>query len=137
VAFAHVLTEARAGHDAIRAHTDAIRHHYHTQVSASNSQSDWRIALHRSLNERAAHLGLQEMDLEVREAALAEELERGLRRPDGRDMPAELDEASAWVHRVANDRATKAECLSRQLAWVTRVLIDLGLPPIEDIPWLS
>jgi hypothetical protein len=55
-------TEARAGHDAIRAHTDAIRHHYHTQVSTSNSQSDWCIALHRSLNERAAHLGLQEME---------------------------------------------------------------------------
>jgi hypothetical protein len=34
------------------------------------------------------------MNLEVREAALAEELECGLRHPDGRDLPTELDECN-------------------------------------------
>jgi hypothetical protein len=40
VAFTHTLMEARAGHDAICAHMDAIRCHYLTQVSVSSSQSD-------------------------------------------------------------------------------------------------
>jgi CO/xanthine dehydrogenase Mo-binding subunit len=97
VAFACVIMEARVGHDFICAHTDAIRHHYLTQVSASSSQSVWRIALRRSMDERAAHLGLQETDLEVCDAALVEELEHGLCRIDGHDLPAELDEARARV----------------------------------------
>jgi hypothetical protein len=58
VAFACVVMEARVGHDAICAHTDAIRRHHFTQVSASSSQSVWCIALRRSMDERAAHLGL-------------------------------------------------------------------------------
>jgi predicted component of type VI protein secretion system len=37
---------------------------------------------------------------------------------------------------VVNDRATEAERVSRQLAWVAKVLIDFGLPPIENIPRL-
>jgi hypothetical protein len=40
------------------------------------------------------------------------------------------------VHGVADNWAAEAECLSRQLAWVAKVLIDLGLLPIEDMPQL-
>jgi hypothetical protein len=105
-------------------------------VSTSSSLSDQSIALRRSLDARAAHLGLQEMTLEVHEAALAEELERGLRRPDGCDLPVELDEVCTWVRRVVDDQAAEADHLLRQLAWVAKVLIYLGLPPIEDIPRL-
>jgi hypothetical protein len=93
VAFTHALGEVCSGHDVIRSHTNAIWRHYLAQVNTSNSQSDWRIALHRSLDERAAHLGLQETNLEMREAALVEELEHGLRRPDVLDLLTELDEA--------------------------------------------
>jgi hypothetical protein len=67
-----------------------------------------------------AHLGLHEIDLEVREVALAEEVESGLRRPDGRDLLAELDEAHARVRGAADDRATEAKRLSRQLARVAK-----------------
>jgi hypothetical protein len=89
-----------------------------------------------SLDEPMAHLGLHEIDLEVREVALAEEVESGLRRPDGRDLLAELDEAHARVRGAADDRATEAKRLSRQLARVGKVLIDLDLPPINNIPQL-
>jgi hypothetical protein len=57
-ALACSLVEARAVHDTICTHTDAIRRHYLTQVSTSSSQSDRRIALHQSMDEHAAHLGL-------------------------------------------------------------------------------
>jgi hypothetical protein len=49
----------------------------------------------------------------VHKAARAEELERGLRHPDGRDLPMKLDEAHVRVHGVADDWATEVERLSR------------------------
>jgi hypothetical protein len=76
------------------------------------------------------------MDLEVHKAIMAEELERSLRCSDRCDLPAELYKAHARVNEIAVDRVTEAERLPRQLVWVADVLIDLGLPLIEDIPQL-
>jgi hypothetical protein len=52
------------------------------------------------------------MDLEVREVILAEELERGLHPPDGRDPSVDPDKAHTHVGRVDGERATEAERLS-------------------------
>jgi hypothetical protein len=65
---------------------------------------------------------------------LSEELEHSMRHPDERDQPAELEGTRTRVHRIADDRATEARRLLRQLVRVVDVLIDLGLLPIEDIP---
>jgi hypothetical protein len=48
----------------------------------------------------------------------------------------ELDKVRVHVDWITDDRATKAEWLSRQVAHVAGVLIYLGLLPIEDIPQL-
>jgi hypothetical protein len=50
----------------------------------SSSQSEWHKALGRMLDEHTTLFGLQEMNLELREAILVEELERGLHPSDGR-----------------------------------------------------
>jgi hypothetical protein len=71
-----------------------------------------------------------------REAIHAEELERHMRHPDGWNLPVELDETRARVHRIADDQVDEAGRLSRQLVPVAGVLIDLGLPSIVDIPRL-
>jgi hypothetical protein len=47
------------------------------------------------------------MDMGVREVILAEELERGLRHPDGHDRLAERDETHPRVHGIADDRAAE------------------------------
>jgi hypothetical protein len=73
------------------------------------------------LEECTALLGLQETDLEVHKAIFVDELECGLHPPDGR---------------IIDDHAAEAERLSRQVAQVADILIDLGLLPIEDIPHL-
>jgi hypothetical protein len=85
------------------------------------------------LDERASLLGRQEIDLEVCEAILAEELERGLRPSDGQDLSVELKKIRARVDRNVVDCATEAEGLSQQVVRVASVLIDLGLLPIEEI----
>jgi hypothetical protein len=53
------------------------------------------------------------MDLEVQEAILAEELERVLHPPDGRDLSVELDKAHARANRIDNECTTEAKRLSR------------------------
>jgi hypothetical protein len=69
-------------------------------------------------------------------ATLAEELECGLHHPHGRDLLVELDKTQAHVYWIADDRAAEVGLLSRRLVWVASVLIDLGLLPIEDIPYV-
>jgi hypothetical protein len=94
--FTRMLTEARVGHD------------YLTQVSASSSQSEQHKALCRMLDERMILLGLQETHLGVHEAILVEELECGLRHPDGHDPPVELDETRALVHVIVGEQDAEA-----------------------------
>jgi hypothetical protein len=106
-------------------------------VSVSSSWSKGLKALAQTLDERADLLGLQEMDLEMCEAILAEELECGLHPLDGHDLPMELGESRAWVDGIDDDRVVEAGQLSRQLMRVASVLIDLGLLPIEQITQLS
>jgi hypothetical protein len=76
------------------------------------------------------------MDLEVHEVILVEELEHDLHHLEGRDQPLELYKACAWANEIADNRVAKVERQSRQLVQVAGVLINLGLPPIEDIPQL-
>jgi hypothetical protein len=52
------------------------------------------------------------MDLEVWEAILVEELERGLHPIDGWYLSAELDKAHACVDRIDGEHAAEAEQLS-------------------------
>jgi hypothetical protein len=72
------------------------------------------------MEERAALLGLQETDMEVRKVILADKLEHGLHPPDGLDPSAELDKVCVCVDRITDDRATKAERLSQQVTQVAR-----------------
>jgi hypothetical protein len=134
--FTHALKEASEGCDASRAHMGVAWCDNLAQVGTSGSRSERRKALRWGLDERITILGLLEMDLEVHKAIMAEELERSLRCSDRCDLPTELYKAHARVNEIAVDRVTEAERLPRQLVWVADVLIDLGLPLIEDIPQL-
>jgi hypothetical protein len=78
-------------------------------VCASNSQSRRDNDLDRTLEECQTLLCLQETDLEVREAILVEELERGLHPPDKQDLSAELDKAHARLDRIDSERAIEPE----------------------------
>jgi hypothetical protein len=102
-AFAHALEEEHAGRDASCAHAGAALQDYLALVSASSSQFERHKALRRTLDERATLLGLQEMNLGVREATLSEELESGLHHPNRRDLSAKLDETCARVHGIADN----------------------------------
>jgi hypothetical protein len=105
-------------------------------VSATSSQSKQLKAFSRILEERATLLGLQEMDLEVCEAILAEELERDVHPPDGQDPSTELDKVCASVGRISNDRVAKAEWLSQQVAHVAGPSFFFSSFLFHHLTWL-
>jgi hypothetical protein len=107
MAFACVLRDASAEHDTSHARADAIQRDYSTQLSVYSSQSEWRRALGRTLDECAALLGLEEIDLEVHEVILAEDLECSLHPSDGQDLSAELKKACACVDMIVVDCAPR------------------------------
>jgi hypothetical protein len=69
------------------------------------------------------------MNLVVREAILAEELECGLHPTNGWDLSAEMDRA-----RTRSERTAKAEVLSQQVLRIFGVLVGLGILPVQRIP---
>jgi hypothetical protein len=88
------------------------------------------------LEECQILLSLQEADLEVHEAILAEELECDLHSSDGRDLSAELDKARALADGITDERATEAMQLSQRVMGISSALVDLGMLPIQDIAQL-
>jgi hypothetical protein len=73
---------------------------------------------------------MQETDLEVREAILAEELEHGLHPTEGWDLSMEQDKARVSVDKIDGERAAEAEQLSQQVERIYNVLVDLCMLPV-------
>jgi hypothetical protein len=115
VAFACTLREVSAECDASHTRGDVVRWDFSTHVCASSSWFRQLIDLDRMLEERHTLLCLQEMDLEVWEAILADELEHNLHPHDGQGLTVELDKAQAHMDRIDGESATEAERLSRQV----------------------
>jgi hypothetical protein len=115
-AFACMLGEVCVECNACHVCASAVQWDFFAQVHASSSRSKQLTDLARMLEERQILLSLQEMDLEVREAILAEELERNLHSSDGRDLSPELDKARALADgkHVHSRMGSPTSALSRQ-----------------------
>jgi hypothetical protein len=81
-------------------------------------------------------LSLQEMDLEVRVAKLAEEQACGLHNFDGWDLSVVLEELRARVAGVEVEHTTKVRELSKLVVEISNALVNLEMRPIWDIPQL-
>jgi hypothetical protein len=86
------------------------------------------------LEESQILLCLQEMDLKVRELILVFKLGRGMHPTDGWDLLTELAKAHTRVDRINGECPTEAEHLSQRVMWISNVLVNLGVLPVEDIP---
>jgi hypothetical protein len=70
----------------------------------------------------------------VREAILAEEQERSMQSPDGRNMLVELDKTPARVDRINGERTAEARRLSRLVMGISNSMDDMGMLLVQDIP---
>jgi hypothetical protein len=66
---------------------------------------------------------------------LAEEQAWGLYSFDGQDLSAELEEFYERVAGVEGERATEAMKLLQSVMEISNALVNLGVFPIQDMPW--
>jgi hypothetical protein len=67
---------------------------------------------------------------------LVEEQARDRHPFDGRDMSVEIEGRHAHMDVVEGERTTKTGQLSRLVMGIPNTLVDLGMLPIWDIPYL-
>jgi hypothetical protein len=89
------------------------------------------LSLDKMLEETKVLLEEKKQDLKVWEAALVEVKTRGLNPQDNRDLLVELRER---LGEVEADHVTEAEELASLMTNISKVLMDLGLSPIQGIP---
>jgi hypothetical protein len=86
------------------------------------------------LGEMKVQLDRRERDLGLCEAALVEEQSRGLNPWDNREELTELVELRRRLEEAEVERITEAGQLAILVGDISKVLVDLGMPPISGIP---
>jgi hypothetical protein len=89
------------------------------------------LSLDKMLEETKVLLEEKKQDLKVWEATLVEVKTRGLNPQDNRDLLVELRER---LGEVEADHVTEAEELASLMTNISKVLMDLGLSPIQGVP---
>jgi hypothetical protein len=117
--------------DAERARTEAVRQDYLTKSGTLTSCTKHSHNFYKMLEEIEILLSLHKKDLKVWEAVLAEAQTCGIYLRDGRDLLEELRKRMAGVD---EERVVEAEKLAALVTETSRDLMDLGLPPIQEIP---
>jgi hypothetical protein len=127
------LREVRAERDACRVRAAVIQRDFFAEAHTSSSRCKHLTDLSRTLEERQIPLSLPEVVLEVREAILAKELERGLHSFDGQDLSVELDKARALADGITDERMAEAMQLTRLVMGISNALVNLGMLLVQDI----
>jgi hypothetical protein len=116
--------------------SDVERTQAEGRTCAFMSGSKHSINFSQMMEERQILLSLQETDLEVPEAKLAEEQACVLHSFDGWDLLAELEELHACMAMVVDEHAINAGELLQLVLEISNVLVNLGMLPIQHIPQL-
>jgi hypothetical protein len=135
-AFEEILGKACMERDAEHTQAKVVQQDYFAWTCAFTSNSRYSINFNQMLEECQILLSLQEMDVEVWEAMLAEEQECGLHSFDGQDVSTELEEIHVCVARVEDECAAEVRKLSKLVMEISNSLVGAGTLPIQDIPHL-
>jgi hypothetical protein len=127
--FEKALTQVSAALDAERAKAKATHQEYLDMIQAHTDHGKQVLDLDKMLGERMVELDGREHDLELRAAALAEAYAW-----DNHDELMEFIELCKLLHDTKMDRIVKANRLETMVRGVSKVLEDLGMSPIPEIP---
>jgi hypothetical protein len=86
------------------------------------------------LGEKKVELEGKEWELELREVALAEAQSRGLNPRDNCDELMEFIELRRLLRDAEADHIVDTDWLATRVRGMSKVLEDLGMPPILKIP---
>jgi hypothetical protein len=103
-------------------------------MAADTTHAKQSLGLNKMLGEKKVELKGRERDLVLREAALAEAHTRGLNPRDNHDELMEFVELQRLLQDSEADCVIEVEWLVTLVRDVSKVLEDLGMPPILGIP---
>jgi hypothetical protein len=117
-----------------RAKAEATRKEYIEKMAAHTARAKHSLDLDKILEEKKVELDGREQDLDLCELALAVVQSRELNPRDNHDELMEFVELQRHLQDAKADRVIDAEWLAILLRDVSKVLEDLGTPPIQGIP---
>jgi hypothetical protein len=104
-------------------------------MAAHTTHSKHSLSLDKVLGEKKVELDGREQDLAFCEVALAEVQARGHNPRDDHEELMELIELWRLLQDAEADRFAEVGRLAILVRDVSKVLVDLGMPPIPGIPW--
>jgi hypothetical protein len=112
----------------------ATQQEYLDKIQAHTASDKHILGLDKILEEKNVELDGGEGHLELRVATLEEAQAQGLNPWDNHDEPMELIELRRLLQNAEADRVVEAGWLLTLVGHVSKVLEDLGMPPILGIP---
>jgi hypothetical protein len=120
--------------DAEWAKAEATQKEYHEKLATHTTRAKHSLGLDKMLGENKVELDGRERDLDLCEAMLAEAQNRGLNPRENRDELMEFVELRRLLQDIEVNRVIEAVWLVTLVRDVSKVLEDLGMPPIQGIP---
>jgi hypothetical protein len=128
------LAKVSADLDTERTKAEATWKKYLNKMVAHTTRAKHSLGLDKMLGEKKVELDWRKRDLERREAVLAEAQTRGFNPQENPDGLMEFVELWRFLQDVAADCVIEAGWLATLVRDVSKVLADLGVPPIPEIP---
>jgi hypothetical protein len=128
------LVKVSANLDAEWAKTEATRKEYLDMMEMHITYAKHSLVLYKMLGEKMVQLDEGEHDLDLREAVLVEAQSRGLNPQDNCEELMEFIELQRHLKEAEVECVIEAGWLVIFLRDVSKVLVDLGMPPIQRIP---
>jgi hypothetical protein len=124
------LVKVSANLDAEWAKTEATQKEYLDMMEMHITYAKHSLVLYKMLGEEMVQLDEGEQDLDLREAALVEAQSRGLNPQDNCEELMEFIELQRHLKEAEVECVIEAGWLVIFLRDVSKVLVDLGMPPI-------
>jgi hypothetical protein len=128
------LAKVSADLDAEWTEAEATRKEYLDKMAAHTTHAKHSLSLDKMLGEKKVELDGREQDLELHEAEMAEAQTQGLNPRANRDELMEFIELWRLLQDVEVDHITQVGRLATLVRDMSKVLVDLGMPPIPEIP---
>jgi hypothetical protein len=128
------LTKVSADQDVEWAKGEATRKEYLNKIEAHTTQVKHSLGLDNRLGEKKVLLDGREQDLSLHKATLAEAQTRRLNPRDNYEELMEVIELRRLLQDAEVDHITEARWLAILARDVSKVLVDLGMPPSRVPP---
>jgi hypothetical protein len=121
--------------DAERAKAESTRKEYINKIEVHTARTKHSLGLDKMLGDKKVQLNGREWYLDLHEAELVEAQSWSLNPWDNREELMEFIKLHRCLKEAEVERVAEAGWLAILVRGASKVLVDLGMPPIPRIPW--